>query len=282
MCSRRLPALEQALSNAGVQAEMHVSRSPDHLVQIVRDLAVETNDTVVAVGGDGTNMAVVDALIRRTGDGELPIVGLVPLGRGNSFARDLPIENIDAAVAAIARQRTRRVDVARFEADGTSGHFLNCLGIGFVTDVARTASRFRMLGDLSYVVGVFHRLASLRKLQLELETDGQKMAGPACFVEICNSKNTGGDMVMAPDAEIDDGLLDVVWVSRISRWTLLKTFPKIFTGQHASNPAVRFLRCRKIRVTAPTGPEELLPDGDVVARTPLTVEVLPQRIRFLN
>lgn len=280
-CFRRLAKLRQTLADDGIKHDLQVSTSPEHLRDIVNSIDANADDTVVAVGGDGTNMAVADALLKRFGDEPLPKVGLIPLGRGNSFAKDLPLKEIDDAVAAIVRGRTRPVDVARYEAHGASGHFLNCLGLGFVTDVARTAARLNVLGDVSYVAGVLHRVVELRNHELEIEADGETLRGPACFVEVCNSKNTGGDMVMAPDALIDDGLLDVVWVSRINRRTLLKTFPKIFKGQHGANAAVRFIRCRKMRITSLHEPEDLLPDGDVLGRTPLTVEVLPQRVRYL-
>ncbi|MCD4750542.1 MAG: YegS/Rv2252/BmrU family lipid kinase [Thermoanaerobaculales bacterium] len=277
---RLLPRLIAALKDVGIDAETHITKSPNHLRELVTQVGASPRDTVVAVGGDGTNMAVVDALISLHGANPLPTVGLIPLGRGNSFACDLDLRTLEEGVAALARRRVRAVDVARFSCEGLTGHFLNCLGLGFVTDAAGTAARVPFFGDLSYVAGVFHRVLEMRPHLVEIEVDDQRLKGNVCFLEVCNSKNTGGNMVIAPDAEINDGLLDIVWVSRLTRRSLLSTFPRIFKGTHGVNPAVKFLRGRKISIKASPA-EDLLPDGDVLGTTPVAIEVLPSRVDYL-
>ncbi|MHC4458879.1 MAG: diacylglycerol/lipid kinase family protein, partial [Planctomycetota bacterium] len=148
------------------------------------------------------------------------------------------------------------VDVCRFTQNGEVYYFVNLMGLGFVTDVAGTAARFRRTGDFSYVIGVFLHTLGLRFHEMVLEIDGQIMAVKNCFVEICNSRYTGGDMLMAPQAIIDDGLFDAVILSPLSRTGLISTFPKIFKGAHGQNPAVRFVRGKS--ATIRTRPEKAL------------------------
>ena len=280
LAGRRISKLNARLRNAGVNAEIHVPQSREHLCRLAVQLGQSADDTLAIVGGDGTNMAIVDALLQHHGPDPLPTLALLPAGRGNSLAKDLDFSDLDPAIAALCNGKSRKVDVARFVSNGMTGHFLNCLGMGFVTEVDRTASHFRRLGDLSYIIGVFHRTLKLRHHQFRLDIDGQVIEEQMCFVEIMNSRKTGGEMLMAPDACIDDGLLDVVWVSKVNRRSLLRTFPKIFKGTHGSNPAVHFLRGKKITITS-TDHKILLPDGDQLGSTPVTIDVLPRRVRYL-
>jgi len=156
---------------------------------------------------------------------------------------------------------------------------VNLMGFGFVTDVAGTAAGFNYLGDLSYVTGVLYRTMGLRFHKMTLEIDGEVITGENCLVEFCNSRYTGGDMMIAPEARIDDGFFDVVILSPLSRMSLLHTFPKIFKGTHGDNPAVRFIRGRSASVR--TDPAKaLLPDGEVFGTTPTEVTILPRHVRY--
>ena len=280
LAGRRIPKLRARLAHAGVDTEIHVPQCRDHLCRLAVQLGGNPDDTVGLVGGDGTNMAIVDALLQHHGTDPLPKLALIPAGRGNSLAKDLDFLDVDRAIAALSNGRIRDIDVARYVSEGITGHFLNCMGMGFVTEVDRTANHFRLLGDLSYVLGVFHRTLRLRHHTFRLEVDDQIVEDRMCFIEVMNSRKTGGEMLMAPEALIDDGLLDVVWVSKVNRRDLMSTFPKIFKGTHGSNPAVHFLRGKRITITSPEH-QVLLPDGDQLGSTPVTIDVLPKRVRYL-
>ena len=129
------------------------------------------------------------------------------------------------------------------------------------------------------MIGVLYRLLGLTFHDMVLEIDGEVIRGKNCFVEICNSKYTGGNMLMAPEAAIDDGLFDAVVLSPLSRLSLISTFPKIFKGAHGKNPAVRFIKARSASVT--TQPQKiLLPDGEIFGTTPTDIAILPGLMRF--
>ena len=114
-----------------------------------------------------------------------------------------------------------------------------------------------------------------------MEVDGELITGNNCFVEFCNSRFTGGNMCIAPDAKIDDGLFDVVVLGNLSRRSLLKTFPKIFKGTHGENPAVRIYQ-GKHAIVRSTPEKLLLPDGEFLGTTPTEVGILPRRVRYLS
>jgi len=264
-----------------IECDLFETEYHAHALKIVEELPVSQYDALVAVGGDGTNYHVLNGLLKFHADKKLPIMGIIPVGRGNSFARDLNIHSIEDGLAAVLRQKPRAVDVCRFRQGDDTFYFVNLMGLGFVTDVAQTAAGFSWMGDLSYVVGVLHRTIGLKFHELELEIDGKHINGRNCFVEFCNSRYTGGSMLMAPGAEIDDGYFDVVILEPLSRWNLLKTFPKIFKGTHVNNPQVTVVRAKKAIVrTSPA--KVLLPDGEIFGVTPAAIDILPQKIRYFT
>ena len=267
------------LAACHIHCEVFETQYHAHAVKIVQGLPLSQFDALIAMGGDGTNYHLLNGVLKFHGDRPTPPLGIIPVGRGNSFAKDLNIHSIADGIAAIIRQRTLAVDVCRFTQGHESFYFVNLMGFGFVTDAAHTAARFGWTGDFSYVIGVLHRTIGLQFHQMELEIDGKSYRGRNCFVEFCNSRYTGGDMLMAPEAKIDDGFFDAVILSPLSRLNLITTFPKIFKGTHVTNPRVRVLRGK--RAVVRTLPEKgLLPDGEMFGTTPTTVTVLHRRVRY--
>jgi diacylglycerol kinase (ATP) len=274
-----IPRVKEGLRARKIDFEPFLTHHPGHATEIVKNLSVREYDALVSMGGDGTNYQVLNGLLKYHGEGDLPPLAIIPAGRGNSFARDLELFAAEDGLSALSRQSPRVVDVCGFTQNGEEHYFVNLMGFGFVTDVAGTAAGFKWAGDLSYVAGVFWRTLGLRFHRMVLEIDGEVISGDNCFVEICNSRYTGGDMMMAPGAKIDDGLFDAVIVSPLSRASLLSTFPKIFKGTHGENPAVRFVRGKS--ATVHTEPEKaLLPDGEIFGTTPTEIRVFPGLVRY--
>lgn len=274
-----IPGAERLLQKNKIEYDLFTTRYHRHAERIAADIAGDGYDAVVSLGGDGTNFQVLNGLLKNRHSGTLPPLGVIPVGRGNSFARDLNIQTPRDGIDALVRRKPNPVDVCSFTHDKGLFYFVNLTGFGFVTDVARTALKFRRLGDLSYVLGVLIETVRLRFHDMTMEIDGRRVSGKNCFVEFCNSRYTGGNMLMAPDARIDDGLFDVVVTGPIGRRSLLATLPKIFKGTHGQNPAVRFYRARRVTV-ATVPPKGLLPDGELFGSTPTTVSIHPKLVRY--
>ena len=276
---RLLPELENKFKKHHIAFDLLRTQYHGHAIQLVKHLSMREYDAIVSMGGDGTNFQVLNSVLKYHGDSEIPPLGILPCGRGNSFARDLQIFSSKDGIDALRRQTTRAVDVCQFSQSQTAHYFVNLMGLGFVSDVAKTASRFKWAADLSYVIGVFYRLMGLTFHQMTLDIDGEIISGQNCFVEICNSKYTGGNMLMAPEAAIDDGLFDAVVVSPLSRVSLLATFPKIFNGTHGQNRAVRYIKGKS--ATVYTEPQKsLLPDGEIFGSTPTEITILPRLVNY--
>jgi YegS/Rv2252/BmrU family lipid kinase len=270
---RTLAEVEDLCRQHELDADLRLTQEPGHATEIVKAVDFEDFSGVVAAGGDGTVFEVVNGCFRNPAGPVIPF-GVLPVGTGNSFARDLDLKTgqVREALDRVARAATRRVDVGNFQA-GTDGyHFLNILGAGFVSDVTATAVRLKALGSASYTVGVVYQTAFLSTFGVELELDGKVINREATFVEISNSRYTA-DFLMAPAARIDDGLLDVTLVGRISRRRLLKLFPTVFRGEHIQYDEVETFTAQSIRIVTNV-PKVLTPDGEIIGSTPAEVRCL--------
>ncbi|MBN2411631.1 diacylglycerol kinase family lipid kinase [candidate division KSB1 bacterium] len=264
----------------GVEIESCYSEYPGHLIKVAEREVNGDWDGIVAVGGDGTLFEVINGMMRSNTDLPIPL-GVIPVGTGNSFSRDLTLSSFDDAIRNILNGKTREIDLGKCVFGGDEFYFINILGFGFVADVARKASYYRNWGALSYVIGVFIITIKLKTYLLEFEIDGKSYRRDNIFVEICNSTKTGGDMIMAPEAKIDDGMLNVVILNKTSRLRLLSALPKIFKGTHIFIPEVETFTGRDMTFR-PVVPKVLTPDGEIIGNTPITVSVVPKKIRVFD
>lgn len=271
--------IKTAFSSKHITCDTFVSRHARHISELTSRLEINEYDALVSVGGDGTNFHMLNGLLSKHGFDELPVLGIIPAGSGNSFAMDLNIQDSHQGIQAVLNQRYKEIDVCSFTLDDKTYYFVNLAGIGFVTDVAGTAEKFKFFRDFSYLIGILYRTIRLKCHFMELEIDGKMIQGENLFVEFCNSRFTGGKMIMAPDARIDDGLMDIIVTGKISRSNLLATLPGIYKGTHLNNPAVSCYKGKTARiVTRPV--KTLLPDGEIFGNTPSAIAVHHKKLRY--
>lgn len=279
--ARGLKVMQEAellLQQRGVSPDIKISEYHRHALEIAGSIDPGSYQGLVAVGGDGTLFEVINGLLRKHPNTNLSI-GQIPVGTGNSFIKDLQIHSVKDAVEKIAGGRTKKVDLGLFRYPEGAYYFINLLGTGFVADVAHTAGRYKNMGSLSYVIGVIREVIGLQSTAVSLTIDGNVYQRDCIFTEICNSTKTGGNMIMAPQAKIDDGYLDLILANKISRVKLLRIFPRIFKGTHVSDPHVETFRCKEIKIES-QHPLRLTPDGEVFGHTPIEVSILPGRINM--
>jgi YegS/Rv2252/BmrU family lipid kinase len=205
-------------------------------------------------------------------------MAVLPGGRGNDFARKLGIGHDPAeACELIAAGRERRVDVA--EAGGRI--YVGILSAGLDSDVQAIANGTRLpLGTLVYLYGTLRALRAWRPARWDVRVDGAAHSFSGYSVAVANSGVFGGGMRLAPDAELDDGLLDVVMLADRSKAGFLRTLPKVFKGAHVDDPGVTILRGREITFGADR-PFTAYADGDPMVDLPATVRVLPGVLRVI-
>lgn len=275
--ARKAPQFEARLRDNGVEVDVAVSQYPGHVLEIVNgaeDLA--RYDGIVAIGGDGTLYEIINSLMRKEGRVPLPL-GQIPVGTGSSLSRDLHPDGDESAIHKIVHGQTRKIDLIEYRTADSTGYFSNMMGIGFVSDINARSFRYKALGKLAYALSVLLELAHPRTARTKLRLDGRIVELETLFVEVCNSRWTGGNMLIAPMAELDDGLADVLVCKPMRRLRLLRVFPKVFNGSHMGLPEVEAFRA--VEGSIEMDPPRLLsPDGEVLGETPVHFRCLPQAL----
>lgn len=271
--TRVLPAVEAALAGHGLPTLTVRTHSVEH----ARELAVtahEAGQVPVTLSGDGLVGSVAGALSGRAG----AVMGVLPGGRGNDFVRvtGIPRDPVEAC-AVVAGGVARPVDLG--EVDGRP--YVGIASLGFDSDANRIANEApARLGTLVYAYGAFRALVGWRHASFTVTIDGERRSFMGWSVAAANTKAYGGGMYLAPDAELDDGRLDVVLCGRSSRLTFLRMLPRVFRGTHVRDPRFQVVRGREVRVAADR-PFVVYADGDPIGELPVTITCRPAAVRVL-
>jgi YegS/Rv2252/BmrU family lipid kinase len=276
-CGKQFPAALEKLRGLGVEVDVVETSAPGQASALVREAFAAGRRHFIAVGGDGTGYEIVNGLFPRAADvaeDDRPTLGFLPLGTGNSFLRDFSEEGAEYSMAAIAEGRSRPCDVMRMQHATGEINYINLAGIGFAADVNARAARYKSLGDFGYILAVILETLWLRRLTYRMTVDGESMEQQANFICFNNSKFTGGNMKMAPQAATDDGRVDMVSAGPMGRVSLLATLPKVFTGKHVEHPRVGQRHATTIEFDLD---EELdvMVDGEALRLRPTRLDVLP-------
>jgi YegS/Rv2252/BmrU family lipid kinase len=271
--ARLLPQVQRVLRDAGLLVRTERTSSLGH-ARALAGVAARAGDVVATLGGDG--LAACAAGVLREVPGA--VLGVLPGGRGNDLARVLGIpRDAREAAALLATGVERDLDVG--EVDGRS--FVGVASLGFDSDANRIANADpSLLGRGVYAYGALGALSRWRPAGFELELDGQAHAFRGYSVAAANTPAYGGGMLIAPDARLDDGLLDVVLTGEMSRLRALVSLPSVFTGAHVRRPEVSVHQAREIRVTSDR-PFTVYADGDPIGRTPVTIRAVPRALRVI-
>ena len=270
---RRLPQVTAELQRLGAEYRVVHTRDIEHAREEAAR-AAEAGETVAAVGGDGLLRPLAEVL--RDTDASLAIV---PAGRGNDLARVLGVPTDPTAAAAVAAQgEERMIDVPAV--DGVP--YLGIASFGFDSDANRIANEARLIrGNLVYLYAALRALAAWKPAAFTVTVDGERHEIEGYSVGACNSKAYGGGMWAAPQAELDDGLLDIVACGRCSKaHFLFSVLPRVFKGTHLSDPSVQTMRGSTIEVDADR-PFAIYADGDPIGTVPATITVRPRCLRMI-
>jgi YegS/Rv2252/BmrU family lipid kinase len=270
---KALAAVEPAsaeLQRLGAEFRVVETASGEHAKREAR-AAGANGETPVAIGGDGLVGTLAGAIC-----GSEAALGIIPAGRGNDFARVLEIPNDPTEAAnVVATGDTRLLDVG--EVDGKS--FVGIASVGFDSDANRIANEAKLVtGNLVYAYAALKALAKWKPAHFEFTIDGEQHAVTGYSVGVCNSKAYGGGMYAAPQAELDDGLLDVITCGDTpKRRFLFRTLPKVFKGTYLEDPWIDCFTATTVEVSADR-PFTMYADGDPLAELPATVRIRPHSL----
>lgn len=265
-------ALEQGPLNI---AFAHAYKNADQLVGAAREAVAKGVPRVIVGGGDGTISSIVGAFV-----GQKSVLGILPLGTGNMFARDLGIpSDVQAACSIVAYGKPRPVDL------GIVGdeYFINVATVGLTTKIAEalTGNQKRTLGRAAYLVALVRGVFRLRRFTARLEIDEGVREFSTIQVVVGNGRFHAGPFPLAPDASITDGKLNVYAVANASPMGLLRLALHLPSGRHVHLDEVPAFTTSRLRLTTEPSKRVTI-DGEISARTPIEFGIAPAAIQVMT
>jgi YegS/Rv2252/BmrU family lipid kinase len=267
-----LPEVHAVLDRLGAPHRTVTTRSIAHAGEEAAR-AAEQGETVAALGGDGLLRPLVEAL-----KGRQSAVALIPCGRGNDLARVLEIpRDLSEATRIAVQGEERLLDVANV--DGTA--YMGIASLGFDSDANRIANEAKLVrGNAVYLYAALRALAAWKPAAFSVTVDGRRLETRGYSVAVGNSRSYGGGMLLLPQAELDDGRLDVLISKECSKLTFLRSLPKVFRGTHLDSPYVETARGEVVEVSSDR-PFVVYADGDPIGATPATMRVERRCLRVI-
>jgi YegS/Rv2252/BmrU family lipid kinase len=278
---KALPRVEAELARLGLPFGVQRTESIRHARELAV-AAVAAGEIPVPLSGDGLVGAVAGALRDHPG----AVMGVLPGGRGNDFARvcGIPRDPV-AACAILASGVARPIDVGEVVSGGAAGGggqtFVGIASLGFDSEANRLANEAPpVLGPLVYAYAAIRAMVTWRPATFDVTVDRERRTFTGWTVAAANAKAYGGGMFLAPDAELDDGLLDVVMVAPGSRRDFVAGLRDVFKGTHLDRDGIAILRGAEVRVAADR-PFTVYADGDPIGELPVTIRAVPGAIQVL-
>ena len=220
---------------------------------------------VIAVGGDG----LLHLTLQKTVPAQIPLA-MIPAGTGNDFVRTLgwSLTKIDEILDAVIHTKPQQIDLGLVDGEW----FGAILSTGFDSIVNERANAMSWpKGPKKYDVAIAFELPRFKPRHYEITLDDRTISTQAMLIAVANGRSYGGGMLVCPEAELADGLFDVMVLHPISKIEFLKVFPRVFKGTHISHPAVEIVRSKKVSITADA---VAYADGERVGQLPITAECI--------
>lgn len=233
---------------------------------------------VIAVGGDGTVHEVVNGILR-AGNPAVEL-GVLPRGTGRDFARSLGLpKRFDHALQIALFGEGRVIDAGRATFRSGEAWFANFAGAGISGAIARdaNASSKALGGRVSFMNATVKVFARWKSAQVEATVGGEERRGPMFELVAMNGPYAAGGMRIAPDASLDDGLLDCVLFGDVTKLDFVTTFPKIYSGRHLAHPKIELVRAGSVEIDA-RPPLPVVLDGEQPGTTPARFELVPRAL----
>lgn len=271
---RMIPKIEKYLKDKNIKHKFFITKYPGHGTILAREAVKDDFEIVVAVGGDGTVHEVINGI--RDSDVAL---GIIPLGTGNDFARYFRIpKDVYKALEILLMKKTKFIDSAVINKYITCNNVTN---IGIDADVAVQVTRFKKFvsGILAYTLSLINVLFKYKPYNVKIDIDGKMIKRRIMLAAFGNCSFYGGGFKILPDANPDDGYLDVIIVNEISKFKLLFLLPMAIFGKHTSLKCVETYKAEKIHIDAEKE-LALCVDGEVILSNTIVLNVKRNSVKI--
>ncbi len=266
------------------------TKSSREAEELAEEAILEGTDYLIAVGGDGTMHEVVNGVMRVQKEKRKDlIVGLLPVGSGNDFARTMKLsKNISDLQALIDRHSPRKIDIGKLEFKSMKGedtlrYFINITDVGLGAEVAKKVNEgHKTYGpNISFFAATINTFLSYQRKKIKVTSDNFNWSGNVLILCLANAKYFGSGLCIAPSAKVDDGKIAVTLAGEVSLFDYLKNLSRIRKGLQIQHPGVLYSEVENCLIE-PIGKECLIEaDGEMIGKIPLKVNILKDEINFL-
>ncbi|NPV88109.1 diacylglycerol kinase family lipid kinase [Coprothermobacteraceae bacterium] len=281
---RIFPEILTMMHEEGIKPLVEITERPKHAYELTRKLLDKGVEVVISAGGDGTINEVVNVLAER----DFPVpMGALAIGTGNDLLRTAgTAKDFRKQIKVIKEGNVKHLDIMDIEYtdfEGNTKHIysLNDFDVGFPAKIGFRVNNATgwYKGPLSYAIAAVRELNLNKPVDLTIETPDYKTSGKFSMVFCVIGKYLGGGIYIAPMAEVDDGLLDILFIGQTGRLETVNLLVKAFQGKHLPNPKIKHIRTQEVHIH---GTEELIvAQGEILGYTPAKVRLLPRKVPFL-
>ena len=272
---------DRIFTNLGISSTLYLPPTLPEMLSVIERIAAESPSVVLACGGDGTVHQVLQATIPAK-----ITTGIIPAGTGNDIARNMGIpastsESYLREVASLINQNHYEWVDASFITHGSATHWsLGVISAGFDSAVTERANRMQFgQGTLRYISALLAEIVPFQLHSFTVEMDGVTYTDPALLIAIGNGRGYGGGMRICPEASMTDGLLDVTWVGKAPRRTVLRLFPRIYSGRHIEHELVTTYKVKEVTITSQES--VIYADGERIGPPPVQITLIPRAAKIL-
>lgn len=283
---RKWPSIRRLLRHVGLSFDYQYTEGIGHAIELAKAAAGEGYRYVVAVGGDGTVNEVANGLLHAAGQNDTAL-GVISTGTGSDFARSVGISrHYVSACSSLTGSRRSLIDVGvvEYHSQGRTWQrfFVNGAGVGF--DAATVAATERLPkylgGTIPYLAGLLRTLFGYRNKPMIMRLGNRIESGRNLSVVVANGGYFGGGMHVAPEASLNDSLLDVVVIGDIGKFELLKALPMVYKGTHLTHPKVSLEKAARITIES-SEPVLVQADGELLGEGPASFWLMSAALNVL-
>lgn len=284
------PKYKKIFLNNNINLDEQFTTHPEHAIKIAEAAVKNSYDYILAVGGDGTVNEIINGIIMAGGlDDIKPKLIIFAQGTGSDLIRSLNISSdINEVIEIIKRKKVKYLDLVKAEYLAHSGeektrYFINVGDCGLGAEVVYRVNKSKKIigGSFSYLLAVFTTLLKYKNKSAELVVDGKNVfSGNLSNVIIANGKYFGGGIKVAPQAELDNGKLNIILLKDLNKLSIAYNLFKAYDGEHLGHPLVESLTGENIKISA----EEKIAievDGETVGTSPVSFSVYKQKMPIL-
>jgi len=283
---KKWPQLNRLLDHIGLSFDHQYTEGAGHAIELARDAASDGYRYLVAVGGDGTVNEVANGILNTGSAGDVSF-GVISTGTGSDFARSagIPMDSINAcSVLTSVKRLVIDAGIVEYHKNGqkTQRYFVNAAGIGFDAAAVESTEKIPKYfgGTIPYLAGLLRTLIGYRNKSVVMDIDDRNQPAKILSMIVANGNYLGGGMHVAPDAMMDDSLLDVVVIGDVGKLDLLKSLPMIYKGTHGNHPKVSIEKAVKVFIN--TSERVLVhADGELLGEGPALFRLIPSALSLV-